>query len=106
VLIGTAWIGPALFALTLVVVVGGAIVRYYDPRWRWAGWAGLEDRRWKQASRAPRARRPSIGMLHILTLIMLGAALWVILSNKYDDDTQKWAFGTVGTVIGFWFAPR
>lgn len=57
-----------------------------------------------------RASRNSIfaelTMLHFLTFIMLIAALWVILSNKYKDDTQKWAFGVVGTVLGFWFSPK
>ena len=42
------------------------------------------------------------GMRVLISLIALGASLYVILSKKYDADTSKWAFGTAGTVIGFW----
>ena len=37
-----------------------------------------------------------------ISLIVLAAALFVILSKKYESDTQKWAFGIVGTVVGYW----
>jgi hypothetical protein len=37
-------------------------------------------------------------------LCILLAALFVILSNHYDDAAQKWAFGIVGTVL--WMALR
>lgn len=32
---------------------------------------------------------------------MFAAALYVILSGRYDLETQKWAFGAVGTVAGW-----
>jgi hypothetical protein len=38
----------------------------------------------------------------IISLVILGASLYIILSKKYDDDVQKWAFGAIGTVIGYW----
>ena len=38
----------------------------------------------------------------IISLVILGAALYIILSKKYPDDVQKWAFGAIGTVIGYW----
>ncbi len=38
----------------------------------------------------------------VITIAVLGSALYVILSNKYPDDTQKWAFGAVGMIVGFW----
>ena len=34
--------------------------------------------------------------------VVLLAALYVILSGKYDPDYSKWAFGTVGVVLGDW----
>ena len=37
-----------------------------------------------------------------ISLIVLGGALFVILSNNYDDATEKWAFGAVGIILGYW----
>jgi hypothetical protein len=30
------------------------------------------------------------------------AALFIILSKKYDAETMKWATGTLGVIVGFW----
>ena len=38
----------------------------------------------------------------VITFIVLAAALYIILSKKYPDDTQKWAFGIIGLIIGYW----
>lgn len=40
----------------------------------------------------------------IFSGIMLLASLWIILSKKYPDETAKWAYGTVGTLGGYWLA--
>jgi hypothetical protein len=37
-----------------------------------------------------------------VTLILLLAALFVILSGQYDPNSQHWAFATVGTILGYW----
>lgn len=43
-------------------------------------------------------------MAVLVTFMVLCAALYVILSpDVYADASQKWAFGAVGTVVGFWF---
>jgi uncharacterized membrane protein YjgN (DUF898 family) len=38
----------------------------------------------------------------IVSLAILGAALHVILSKQYASNDTKWAYGIVGTVIGYW----
>jgi hypothetical protein len=38
----------------------------------------------------------------LVSLIVLTAALWVILSKKYPPKVEHWAYATVGTVLGFW----
>jgi hypothetical protein len=38
----------------------------------------------------------------IVSLAILGAALYVILSKQYASIDTKWAYGIVGTVIGYW----
>jgi hypothetical protein len=40
-----------------------------------------------------------------VSVIVLAAAVYIILSGKYNDGTQKFAFGAVGTVLGFWLKP-
>lgn len=38
----------------------------------------------------------------VVSLAVLCASLYVVLSGHYDDSTQKWAFGIIGSLIGFW----
>ena len=46
------------------------------------------------------------GVMQIMiSFVLLAAALYVILSKKFDVDTQKWAFGIVGTIVGYWLKP-
>jgi Mg2+/citrate symporter len=41
-------------------------------------------------------------MAPLISLIVLAAALFVILSGRYGDAEAKWAFGVVGTILGYW----
>ncbi len=42
-----------------------------------------------------------------ITVILLGAALYVILSKRYPSAIQEWAFGVIGVVLGYWLpGPR
>jgi hypothetical protein len=34
--------------------------------------------------------------------VVLIAALYIILSGAYPEDYNKWAFGIVGVVVGYW----
>ncbi len=38
----------------------------------------------------------------IVTLLVLFAGLYVILNPHYAADDKKWAYGIVGTVVGYW----
>ncbi|MBM3135414.1 MAG: hypothetical protein FJZ89_09085 [Chloroflexi bacterium] len=39
-----------------------------------------------------------------ISIVVLGAGLYVILSKQYSDDVQRWAFGAIGMVVGYWLA--
>ena len=41
----------------------------------------------------------------IISLAVLGVAIFIILSTGYDSETDKWAYGIVGTIMGYWLAP-
>ncbi|MCA9280887.1 MAG: hypothetical protein KDA30_02490 [Phycisphaerales bacterium] len=41
-------------------------------------------------------------MMVVVTIIVLGVSLYVILSDGQDEGSKKWAFGAVGTIMGFW----
>lgn len=43
-----------------------------------------------------------IMQLAISVLLMI-ASLFVILSARYGPKDKHWAYGTVGTLLGFWF---
>jgi hypothetical protein len=38
----------------------------------------------------------------IVSLAILGAVLYMILSKQYAANDTKWACGIVGAVIGYW----
>ncbi|WP_338758686.1 hypothetical protein [Massilia sp. METH4] len=39
----------------------------------------------------------------LVTIAILASALYVILSNQqFPDAHQKWAFGAIGTIVGYW----
>jgi hypothetical protein len=42
-------------------------------------------------------------MAPLVSVTVLLACLYVILSGGYRPDGEKWAFGSIGTIIGFWF---
>jgi hypothetical protein len=41
-------------------------------------------------------------MIVTVSLCVLTASLFIILSRKYDDSAQKWAYGAVGMIAGHW----
>ena len=38
-----------------------------------------------------------------ISMIVLIAALFVVLSKRCATASEKWAFGSVGTILGYWF---
>jgi hypothetical protein len=38
----------------------------------------------------------------LVSIVLLAAALFVILSKKYDAKAKHWAYATVGLITGFW----
>ena len=47
-------------------------------------------------------RRIKLLMQVLVSLAVLGGALFIVLSNQYPDSYTKWAFGAIGLVIGYW----
>ena len=48
---------------------------------------------------------PQNFMRVVVSVVVLGAALYIILSAEYPAETDKWAYGSVGTIVGYWLAP-
>ncbi len=38
----------------------------------------------------------------VVSFVVLGAALYIILSRQFGDDYAKWAFGMAGVIVGYW----
>jgi hypothetical protein len=38
----------------------------------------------------------------VISMVVLIACLYIILSQKYESDTEKWAYGAVGIILGYW----
>jgi hypothetical protein len=41
-----------------------------------------------------------------VTIPVLGCALYVIVSRRYKDADKKWAYGAVGTLLGYWLGVK
>ena len=37
-----------------------------------------------------------------VTLILLIASFFIILSKKYGQADRRWAYATLGTILGYW----
>jgi hypothetical protein len=44
----------------------------------------------------------SVNAKILITVPVLFAALFVILSRRYAASEKHWAYGAVGTLLGFW----
>lgn len=38
----------------------------------------------------------------VLSAVLVLAALFIVLSKRYPEASEKWAFATIGTIIGYW----
>jgi hypothetical protein len=41
----------------------------------------------------------------VVSVVLLAAALFVILTKKYGPQDKHWAYGTLGTIVGYWLKP-
>jgi hypothetical protein len=41
-------------------------------------------------------------MQPIVSLVILISSLYMVLSERFTPQDKHWAFGTIGTLIGFW----
>jgi hypothetical protein len=44
-------------------------------------------------------------MQAVVSLAVVGASLFIILTHGFGPDSKRWAYGTVGMVVGYWLKP-
>ena len=47
----------------------------------------------------------SLVMKILISIALLAATLFVILSKRYDSKDKHWAYTTIGLIVGFWLKP-
>ena len=47
-----------------------------------------------------------IAMQSLISIVLVAASLYIILSRSYDDGTYKWAFGMTGFISGYWLSAK
>jgi hypothetical protein len=62
---------------------------------------GLLTRRPATPAMAFRTETATVVMQIVISLVVLAAALYVILKMSNADD-HKWAYGIIGTIVGYW----
>jgi hypothetical protein len=43
-----------------------------------------------------------VAMQVVITVSMLATSIFIILSKRYSPTDKHWAYGTLGTILGFW----
>ena len=92
-----AWLTVAVIVIALVIywVVSS---RYRDSM------ITANSRDFKPSARLP--RHPNVrladAMMVFVSMAVLCSSLFIILSGRYDDASQKWAYASVGSIVGFW----
>ena len=97
---------PALRRRLAVVVPPGSSIVLSDQRsgadLTLFSQAELAGMRATEVAVTPAAKAPAETWLRIgVVILVLGAALYVILSGKYPDADRKWAYGVVGAILGY-----
>jgi uncharacterized membrane protein len=82
-----------LFFVSAVALFVAGLVMFFDKtyvpkRWRTISYLG-----------------PHVVMQILVSIVLLVATLFVILSKKYDAKDKHWAYTTIGLIIGFWLKP-
>lgn len=110
----------SIFAVTLLLIIGyktvewnvgykeKAMITYTDKGIRASKAFGTEGAISSFSASIPEKTSQDIMqllkplMMVIITFMLLGAALFVLLSKRFDEPSKRWAFGTIGTILGFW----
>jgi hypothetical protein len=50
----------------------------------------------------PSANSVRLAMQVFVSVLLLSATLYVVLSKKYDAKDKHWAYTTIGLILGFW----
>lgn len=66
------------------------------------GSAAIQQPSAVQSSAAASAVTYEVYMPGIVSLVMGVFAIYLLLNKKTDPDTRKWAFGILGTIVGYW----
>ena len=93
------YLGLALFCFT-VVLLSCLSISNYAPNTVRSG-AGFQafskniiEHRWRALS--------YLRMQSALTLLLGAAAIWIIVTTGHGPDDKKWAYGTIGVLVGYW----
>ena len=42
----------------------------------------------------------------LVSATILGCAFYIVLSHGYDAQDKHWAYGALGTILGYWMKPK
>lgn len=56
----------------------------------------------KPTTAAKNATTVRIIMQVVVSVFVLGAGIFIIISHEYDAKDKHWAYGSAGTILGYW----
>ncbi len=93
------YLGLALFLFSVILLCCLSISNYAPNIARpGAGFQAftknIVDHRWRAFSH--------LRMQTALTLLLGAAAVWIVATTNLGPDDKKWAYGTIGVLVGYW----
>jgi hypothetical protein len=67
-------------------------------------WERARSQKLNRIAQPPSAQRANlrVWMQVAISLVFLGASIFIILSHSFDASDKHWAYGSAGTILGFW----
>ena len=95
--------GPTGIALFIAVSFFLYFSRYWPQMFLLADTSGQKpEPTRRELTEAAYLKRVRVMMQVAISVVMMAAALYIILASDFPAADKHWAYGTAGTVIGFW----
>jgi hypothetical protein len=96
-----------LFALFVATIIALVVLKFIPP-WVPASTNGLTESLyswglWIREGDSPGIRTRDL-MQVVVTIIFAAAALFAIFAKRFKPADKNWAYGAIGSILGYWLA--
>ena len=90
-----------LFLVTVLTLLGIAGYDFIEREHQY----GIEEIK-DVAGRPVADRNPRVTMKVVFSAVVLASGVFIILSRQYSPQDKHWAYGSLGTILGYWLKAK